>query len=348
MKKIILYMLFGLAAISARAHEGIGLTQDYGNVRVLSYKESEVEAFRKAFIIGQLVEKLAVELQYKDSIYLDFRHNIFRQDNLPPIYHVAFETFSYHDENGRNSEKLVIRQYANDYDVSSILKLVEYGIQHKAIIKRQQTEKENSIKYGTRKFLSIGDKQIHSVQESPTSQPIKEVMHTRIDRPLFSDERPSNIMYYWQNDQYHIYRHRWGRKEDDQPDIVLLTLPSIQQFANLDLAFLVFDTAASFYYLNVNHYDKDTRLNKVSSRHAIEDIGANDFGKDATALSNGDVSIYFTHGAMGSGSKRLLLYFYETETLVQDVYTASGVKSSNRGQQLRDASKNLSTVNQEH
>lgn len=340
MKKIILYMLFGLAAISARAHEGIGLTQDYGNVRVLSYKDNEVEAFRKAFIIGQLVEKLAHELKYSHTIYLDFRHNMFRQDSLSPIYHVAVKSFSYRDEEGEDSEKLVIRQHATDYDVSSILKLVEYGIQHKAIIKQQQTEKENPIRYGTRKFLSIGDQQIRSIQEAPISAAIKKVMQTRIDRPLFSDERPPSITYYWENDQYHIYRHRWVRKDDNQPDIVLLTIPTIQQFVNLDLVFLVFDTAASFYYLNVNHYDKDTRLNKVSSHHIIEDVGEIDFGKEAAAISDGDVSIYFTHGAMGWGKKRVLLYFYATETLIQNVYAAAGVESSNPGKQLREAYNN--------
>lgn len=345
MKKFMLYISLGLISISVRAHEGIGLTQDYGNVRVLSYKDSDVEAFRKAFVIGQLVEKLAHELKYGDPIYLDFRHNMFRQDSLPPVYHVAFETFSYRDEEGEISEKLVVRQYANDYDVSDILKLVEYAVEHKSIIKQQQAEKENAIKYGTRKFPSIDDKKIRTIQEAPTSPIVEKIMHTRIDRPLFSDERPSDITYYWQDDQYHIYRHRWGRKDDDQPDVVLLTVPSIQQFATLDLVFLIFDTPSSFYYLNINHYDKDTRLNKVSSRHILADIGEIDFGKEATAISNGDVSIYFNHGAMGSGRKRLLLYFYQTETLVQDIYTAIGVESSNPGQQLRDAPKNLPSTN---
>ncbi|MCC2600332.1 hypothetical protein [Sphingobacterium sp. FBM7-1] len=340
MKKIILYMLFGLAAISARAHEGIGLTQDYGNVRVLSYKDNEVEAFRKAFIIGQLVEKLAHELKYSHTIYLDFRHNMFRQDSLPSVYHVAFETFSYSDEEGEISEKLVVRQYANDYDASDILKLVEYAVEHKSIIKQQQAEKENAIKYGTRKFPSIDDKKIRTIQEAPTSPIVEKIMHTRIDRPLFSDERPSDITYYWQEDQYHIYRHRWGRKDDDQPDVVLLTVPSIQQFATLDLVFLIFDTPSSFYYLNINHYDKDTRLNKVSSHHIIEDVGEIDFGKEAAAISDGDVSIYFTHGAMGWGKKRVLLYFYATETLIQNVYAAAGVESSNPGKQLREAYNN--------
>lgn len=61
------------------------------------------------------------------------------------------------------------------------------------------------------------------------------------------------------------------RHEGKPRDVVLLTLPQIHQFENLDLLFLVFDTPASFYYLNVNHYDRESGLNKVSARHKISE-----------------------------------------------------------------------------
>ncbi|RZK05033.1 MAG: hypothetical protein EOO43_22145, partial [Flavobacterium sp.] len=145
MKKLLTLLLFSIVCAVSHANEGIGLTQDYGNVRVLSYKEVNVEVFRKAFIIGQLAKKLADELRYTEPIYLSFHHNVFR-DNLPPIYHVSVENFKYSNEGGDGSEKLIIRQYANEYDVSHMLKLLEFAILNKVSIKALQKEKEDTIK----------------------------------------------------------------------------------------------------------------------------------------------------------------------------------------------------------
>ncbi|HLT86100.1 MAG TPA: hypothetical protein VKZ57_00840, partial [Sphingobacterium sp.] len=71
----------------ADAHTGVGITQHYGNVEVYSFKNFELEEFRKAFIIGQLAKKLVDKLNYTDSIYLDFYHNHYQIDSLPCIYH---------------------------------------------------------------------------------------------------------------------------------------------------------------------------------------------------------------------------------------------------------------------
>jgi len=328
MKPFFTFLLFSIVGVASYAHEGIGFTQDYGNVRVLSYKEVDVEAFRKAFIIGQLTKKLADELQYTEPIYLDFHHNLFNSDSLSSIYHVSVENFKYHDEANGNPEKLIIRQYANDYDVLSTLKLIAYAILNKGTIKKIQQEKENPIKYGVRKFLSVNDDKIASILQLPITEIVAKVMQTRIDRPVFSDERRPEISYYWQNNQYHVFRNMWMHQEKE--NVELLTLSHMYQFVNLDLVFLLFDSSASFYYININRYEEQGGRNKVSARHIIEDVGDVDWGKTISRVSHDDVSIYFTQGAMGSGKKRMLLYFQATDTLVQDVYAATGIVNSNR------------------
>src|SRR5690606_36776165 len=106
-------------------------TQDYGNVRVSSASNYDFEESRKAFIIGQLAKKLMDELQYTDSVYLDFYHNHYEIDDLPPIFHLSIQRIN---SRGRNStsgvEKIVIRQYAYQYDFEGTLKLLERSEEH--------------------------------------------------------------------------------------------------------------------------------------------------------------------------------------------------------------------------
>src|SRR5690606_6143685 len=145
-------------------------TQDYGNIRVFSASNYDFEEFRKAFIIGQLAKKLTDKLQYTDAVYLDFYHNHYDIDNLPPIFHLSIQQI---DNRGRNStsgdEKIVIRQYAYQYDFEGMLKLLEYAINNKTQIKQQQTVKRNPSAHGTRSFLSINDEGIQDVLQKPSS-----------------------------------------------------------------------------------------------------------------------------------------------------------------------------------
>lgn len=309
------------------AHTGIGFTKNFENIRVHSYKETDIEDFRKAFIIGELASKLAKAYNYTDQIYLDCWLSITSPEDTKSDYQISTQVFNYSDEDGGEKEKLIIRQQAQQYDVIQTLKLIEYSIKNKAKIKRGQELIQSTFFYdrGEKKY-SISANLIQKILQEPTSKIIEQILKSRIERPLLTDERPSEITYYWSNNLYHIYRHWWGREKKDQQDIVLLTLPSIYQFVNLDLQFLVFNTTSSFYYLNINDYDSNTKLNKVSTRHVIEDIGNKIYNRTFKSISDGDVSIYFTHGPSGWGKKRLLIYYYKPDTLIQNVYSSTGIE----------------------
>jgi len=338
MKRLIFYILLGLTSIHASAHTGVGITQDYDNVRVHSYRETNREDYRKAFIIGQLASKLAKELHYTDPIFLDCWLGLLPIDSVASTdYQISVQHHKYWNEEGDGSEKLIIRQQAKNYDVIETLKLVEYAIKNKKSIQKQQQLLKSTFFYdrGNEK-LSISNDLIQKALQQPHGEEIEVLLQTRIERPLLYDERKPNFTYYWQNNEYFIFRNQWNRQENDLDVSVLLTLPHIHHFEDLGLLFLVFDTPASFYYLNVNHYDKETRLNKVSARHVIENIGKMDLGFKAQSITHGDVSICINEGMLRrtGDPMRLMLYFYETDTLVQDAYAALEINAANTHQYI--------------
>lgn len=147
MKKLILYILLGVSWSTLHAHTGIGNTLNYGNVRVHSYRETDREDFRKAFIIGQLASELAKELRYTEPIFLDCWLGLLTTDSISTDYRVSVQNYKYHDEEGEGSKKLIIRQQAKQYDIIQTLKIVEYAIKNKTAIKGQQQWIKSSFFY---------------------------------------------------------------------------------------------------------------------------------------------------------------------------------------------------------
>src|SRR5690606_16298246 len=328
MKQFIIFILFFISTLSSAFSRAIQ-TQDYGNVRVSSASNYDFEEFRKAFIIGQLAKKLLDELQYTDSVYLDFYHNHYEIDDLPPIFHLSIQRIN---SRGRNStsgdEKIVIRQYAYQYDFEGTLKLLEYAIKSKVQIKQQQTVKRNPSAHGTRSFLSINDKVIQDVLHKPSSEMIQTTMQTRVDRPILAKEppRPSgSVNYYWQDNDYHIFHNTRLRGEQEKKDVITMTLPHIYTFHTLYPMTVVFDSPASFYVVNPRRRDKETGAYIPSSKQTIEYPSKIDRGKKIEAISSNDISIFFrySYGVIGTPfPARLLLYFSETDTLIQDAYAS--------------------------
>jgi len=319
---MILFLVFALWGM-VRAHTGIGVTKNYGHICVLSYKEVEVEEFRKAFIIGQLAEKLADEIQCTDSIYLDFLHNFCKDERLPTAYHVSVEQVrDWSKMLKTGGEKIIIRQYANQYDIEATLKLLEYAMKNREQIKQQQTMKRNPELYGVRSFLSISDTEINQILQQPNSTALEAVLQTRVDRPLLDpNERPSAVSYYWQNNTFYIFQKKRLKGKKEPTDAVIAKLPHIHTFHPLYPMTVVFDRDDSFYFIHPNHRDPATGNYACSQRQVIK--GATDviWWKKVSAISHDDIAIHFRDGLGGQGTERLLLYFSNADTLIQDAYS---------------------------
>lgn|GEM_PF-6580754 len=334
MKTFIIFILSFILMLPSAFSRGAMQTQDYGNIRVFSASNHDFEEFRKAFIVGQLAKTLVNELQYTDSVYLDFYHNHYEIDDLPPIFHLSVQQIG---DRGRNStiggEKIVIRQYAYQYDFEGMLKLLEYAINHKTQIKQQQTVKRNPSAHGTRSFLSIKDEEIQDVLQKPASESLKTTLQTRVDRPILANEppRPSgSVNYYWQNNAYHIFHNTRLRGEQEKKDVITMALSNIYTFHPLYPMTVIFDSPASFYVVNPHRRDKETGAYLPSTKQTIEYPSKIDRGKKIEAISSDDISIFFrySYGVIGTPfPARLLLYFSETDTLIQDAYASHNIKS---------------------
>lgn len=332
MKQLLIFILSFISILSFAVSRGDIQTQDYGNIRVLSASNYDFEEFRKAFIIGQLAKKLVDELQYIDSVYLDFYHNHYQLDDFTPIYHVGVQQIG---EKGRNSitgeEKIVIRQYAYQYDFEGMLKLLEYAIENKTQIKQQQSIKRNASAHGTRSFLSINDKVIKEVLQKPISEILNITLQTRVDRPVLTKElKPSagTIDYYWQNNMYYVFHNTPLRGEKENKDITIMKLTNIYTFHSLYPMTVVFDNSESFYCIHPNRRDKETSAYIPSRKQTIEAMTQIDRGKKIEAISHNDISIFFqyNYGVIGTSfPRRLLLYFSEADTLIQDAYAFNNI-----------------------
>lgn len=327
MKQLLIFILSFISTLSFAVSRGDIQTQDYGNVRVLSASNYDFEEFRKAFIIGQLAKKLVDKLQYTDSVYLDFYHNHYQLDDFPPIFHLSVQQIG---DRGRNNtsgdEKIVIRQYAYQYDFEGMLKLLEYAIENKTHIKQQQTIKRNPSAYRARSFLSINDKVIQDVLEKPGSEILNMTLQTRIDRPVLAQEHKppgGSVSYYWRNHTYYVFHNTRLRSEKENKDITIMELPNIYTFHSLNPMTVVFDKPESFYCIHPNRRDKETGAYIPTRKQTIEAMTQIDRGKKIEAISHNDISIFFqySYGVIGASfPKRLLLYFSEADTLIQDAY----------------------------
>ena len=147
-KVLILFLLTVLYSGLTLAHQDFTVTRDYGNVAVRIKTGFEYEEIQKVFIIGQLAEKLAEKLNYKNPVFLDFSHNYTRDSSYD--YFISYDDGSFTDvmykderkKSFRESEAIVIRQISRTFDISVTLKLLEYAILNLGNIKSTQTEIE--------------------------------------------------------------------------------------------------------------------------------------------------------------------------------------------------------------
>ncbi|RYE36056.1 MAG: hypothetical protein EOP48_29890 [Sphingobacteriales bacterium] len=127
---------------------------------------------------------------------------------MPTAYHVSVEQIDrWGNKREGGNEKIVIRQYANQYNFEATLKLLEYAIKNRREMSKRQSWKRNPAIRGVRSFLSIRDDEIGRILRRSSSAVIKKVMQTRVDRPLISsEERQPAVSYYWQNSTFHIFK----------------------------------------------------------------------------------------------------------------------------------------------
>ncbi|HTA63051.1 MAG TPA: hypothetical protein VK835_11370 [Bacteroidia bacterium] len=264
---IILILTFG----TAFAHEDFWTFADYGNVKVRIKTGFDYEEINKAFIIGQLAEKLSKELNYSGPIFLDFNHHY--TGECKPAYFISYDKgkidytweSTTKEKDYLKANAIVVRQVSRRFDVISTLKLLEYSISNIFSIKTSQKQIEYNENYCQWRINTIDTNIIKKIINAPASELLTNILKTRIERQEQTEYKYSTT-YYFQNNIYTIYNNNFDKTKTD-----ILTLPCVYQIIETDFSgTLIFDTDSSFY--NVK-YDPSNKSYDLSSKYIIHNKG---------------------------------------------------------------------------
>jgi hypothetical protein len=302
---IILSFTFG----SAIAHQDFFTFTDFGNVKVRIKTGHEYEEIYKSYIIGQLAEKLAKELNYSDQIFLDFDHHY--TSNCDPVYFISYDkgkieytSTEKHENDYLSTNAIVVRQISRSFDVITTLKLLEYSIKNISQIKNSQRTIEYEENYCQWIIKTIDTNLIRKQINKGNSDIIKKIENNKVARP--GKKYDGGISYFWQSNKYHLFPF-------SKPDTILLSLDNIYDF-NIDG--FTFDTDSSFFFLS------DSQPLFVSKRLVINNINDNYEPFKITNIGGAKFSIYFSYYSNEDGlqpKERTLIYLREKDELIQDL-----------------------------
>jgi hypothetical protein len=298
------------------AHQDFWTARSFGNVKVRVTTGFDYEEINKAFIIGQLAEKLANDLNYSDPIFLDFRNHYTADCN--PAYFVSYDKGKIEDTwEGAPKEKdylkanaLVVRQVSRQFRAISTLRLLEYSIHNISSIKATQKQIEYNQNYCQWKINSIDTSLIGEQLQKASSPLINAIMKSRIERP--DGDFKHGISYYWQGDRFYVFLRTY-----DKPDTTLAIIDNIYNIKVLGgWSAIIFNTDSSFFYV------REGNRSTVSKRQVIDDTH-NYYRPFKVAQIGGEkLSIYFsyyTDEEERQPQERTLIYLTDRDELIQDL-----------------------------
>ena len=133
MKTKIQFLILLLFSINSYAHKDKFFHENYGNVKVYMRTGFNYSDLDKIKIIGKLSEKLSKNLNYKDTIFIEYIQdytNLYKDD----LYLLEYNNSNFKLINGleepnsleTNNNGLSVRIYADQIKILDVLKFVEY------------------------------------------------------------------------------------------------------------------------------------------------------------------------------------------------------------------------------
>lgn len=314
MKKILLIILLVFNVVFCHAHQDFYVTKTYDNLTVRIKTGYQYEEINKLMILGELGQIMLEELDYNGKVLIDFNHHY--TEICEPDYFISYNNGSFKytwsddlkSEPVLSSSGIVIRIVDNKLDYEKALKLLEYAIEKKAYIKKNQNEIIYERNYCQWKIQTINTSIIKAILQIPLSETIQNVLKTKIERPQKGFKY--GISYYFEDGQYTIF------SRDNNGNVIdLKTLDNIYYFKQLEnYSAIIFDTKNSFYY--ASPYGQ-----KISSRNVVRNTA--DLFKPfrIKEIGGNKISIYFSYYSYEEGIKRIertLLYLTDEDKLLQD------------------------------
>lgn len=312
----LLFLLFLLSASNVFAHQDFWVIKTFGKVKVRIKTGFNYEEINKAWIIGELTNKLANTHKYKETIFLDFNHSY--TGDVRPDYFISYddgpikqtwsgvETLYF-----LKGEALVIREASRRFDASATAKLVEYAITHIADVKKEQKPLEYNKNYRHWLVNSIDTIKTKQIVKGNLSKLASEVMNNKIYRRK-SEKESNSISYFFRNNKYYVFYNDYKVK-----DSILLVVDNIYQFEAISFnEAVVLDTDSTFYYtqgVNTPH---------ASKRWTIKNKFDFDRPYEITRVGAHKVAFSFWYYSKEEGrqpKERTLVYRSDKNELFQDI-----------------------------
>lgn len=249
MRNYFLILLAICFSTFAHAHKDKQKLQTHGNIKTFCRATFHYSVFEKVTAIGILSEKLAKELNYKDTLLIEVRKphfETFKDDNYRfdmdnSAYQFLFESYY---EAPYKAEGMSIRIQAKDINVTEVLKLVEFAILNKKKLNKMQlTEKIYDL--DDNKFLGkyryIPKEQLIKIW-SNQSDLITKIINEKVPL-LVEDELGLGV--YWQNNNF-IFGHNYKKGKIDNE---ALLIPNYYYFTSKGLSGLIFLNNTQFYHM---------------------------------------------------------------------------------------------------
>jgi hypothetical protein len=254
------------------SHQDVEISNSYKKIHYKIQTSFRHEERVKLEMVVRLIDQLAEELNYYDSIYINYHHQYI--GHFEPDYGLSFdqgEVFVSDDEKDSiylyQKDVLVIKIYAYTLNPLQILKLADFGMRNIPLIQSTQTINQTSKWLINYRYSSIPQLKIDSILSYNESSFVKKIdsqknliEHNKFPNNYYDD---INIYYYYQSGLYHLSRkpdiYTGGVAKDK--DSLLISLSNIYQFEMLDCnQCMVFDTDCSFYFLDVYKYGLSPKM----------------------------------------------------------------------------------------
>jgi|GEM_PF-5830526 len=315
-----LFILLIVFSSTLNAHKDFCTSFTEGNVISRIRTGWGFEIIKQAELVAKLVNELASDLQYEDSILINFNHNHINWD-FPCNYEIGFnQMYQWGDDfkRGRFHGDLVtpkaiatLHIVNQKYEVLEILKLAE------AIILKGDTGLTNLICGELPHFFSpdtgfkgFSQEIIHEIISAKTSNRVARIMKMRIDLASF---KVNDISYYWQDDRFYLQSRI--RKLNANATEPFDTLSDILQITKAGSGYFIFEDESTFRFYELNgYYSREIQLTAQS------DYSYRPY--EIYEISNDKFSI--------NAKKRVSLFIYHRHQdkydLILDLYQRLGIE----------------------
>jgi len=308
----ILVLIFG----STFAHYDCATTKNFGNVIVRTCW-SDVERMYKLHLLGRLAEEFAKQLNYSDTIFLDFgylnpmdKNTYFISYDKGTVYYYGIRTYT---KDFLKEDAIVIRQFAKQLDAQTTLKLLEYAILNIQKIKSSQKIAKYTYKGQNWTITSIDTKRTKQILNKPNTTLINNALKLKFERE--TENFDYGISYYLQNNKYTIFLRTTNK------DTNLITLDNIYRWEKIGTHSIIFDTDSSFHFIyqSYNNAINDFEI-RVSKRQIIQNLFYRNRFKDIQHIGENKYAICILelHND-GTTKERTSIYLIDEDELIQDL-----------------------------